>query len=154
MKNKYLFILFTAILSIYIFLSLPGCSTSDPSDDFQKYELNVVLGEGVTGTPAQGTYPYNEGDTVDYSYELLNNYKNLSVTHNNDEVEASGTITITGVHTLKVLADAIYDITGIWNFSEEYDDGSIFEVTATFSGSPESGTITDSDGGTGVYAVD
>ena len=36
---------------------------------------------------------------------------------------------------------------------EAYADGSAFEVTATFSGSLDSGTVTDSDGGSGTYAV-
>jgi hypothetical protein len=154
MKNRTVFIGITAMLSIYIFLFLPGCSTTDEPEDFQKYELNVIVGEGVSGTPVQGTYPYNEGDTVNYSYELMDNYKNLTVTLDNDEVEASGTVTITEVHNLKALADPIFDVTGSWTLSEEYDDGSLFDVTAVFSGSLGSGIVTDSDGGEGIYAVD
>jgi hypothetical protein len=154
MKSNYPFILFTALLSIQLFLFLPGCSTTDEDNGFQLYELDVILDEGVTGTPVQGTYSYNEGETVDYSYGLLENYKNLSVTLDNEVVAATGTVTITGIHTLRAQADPIYDITGNWNFSEEYDDGSTFEVIATFSGTQESGIVTDTDGGEGVYAVD
>lgn len=154
MKNRYFFILLTALLSIYFTLFLPGCSTTDESDDFQLYELDVIIGEGVSGTPVQGTYSYEEGDTVDYSYVLLDSYRDLTVTLDGEEVEASGTVTITGVHTLRANADPVYVISGDWNLSEEYDDGSTFEVTATFAGSQESGTVSDSDGGAGVYAVD
>ena len=153
MKNRTVFIGLTAILSIYIFLFLPGCSTTDEPEDFQQYELNVIVSEGVSGTPVQGTYPFDEGDTVDYSYELMDNYKNLTIILDNDEVDASGTVTITGVHNLKALADPIYNVAGNWTLSEEYDDGSLFDVTADFSGSVESGIVTDSDGGEGTYAV-
>ncbi len=153
MKNRYLFILFTTLLIINFLLFLPNCSTAD-DDDFQLFEMDVIIGEGVSGTPIQGTYSYNEGDTVDYSYELLANYRNLSVTLDSEEVEASGTVTITGVHTLRALADPSYDITGNWDLSEEYDDGSSFEVSTTFTGTLDNGTVTDTDGGEGVYTVD
>jgi len=153
MKNRYLFILFAILLTINFLLLLPNCSTTD-DNDFQLFELNVIIDEGVSGTPVTGTYSYNEGDTVDYSYDLLNNYKNLSVTLDNEAVESSGTVTITGIHTLRALADPIYDITGNWDLSEEYDDGSSFEVSTSFTGTLENGTVTDTDGGEGVYTVD
>jgi hypothetical protein len=153
MKNRYLVILFAVLLTINFLLFLPNCSTTD-DNDFQLFELDVIIDEGVSGTPIQGTYSYNEGDTVDYSYELLANYRNLAITLDNEAVEPIGTVTITGVHTLRALADPIYDITGSWDLSEEYDDGSSFEVSTTFTGTLENGTVTDTDGGEGVYAVD
>jgi hypothetical protein len=153
MKNRYLFILFAILLTINFLLFLPNCSTTD-DNDFQLFELNVIIDEGVSGTPIQGTYSYNEGDTVDYSYGLLDNYKNLSVTLDNETIEPIGTVTITGVHTMRALADPIYDITGNWDLSEEYDDGSLFEVSTSFTGTLDNGTVTDTDGGEGVYAVD
>jgi hypothetical protein len=153
MKNRYFFTLGITLLLIQAVLFLPGCSTTEEEVDSPEYELNVIVNDGVTGTPAEGSYTFNEGDTVDYSYQLQDNYKNLLITLDNEEIPASGTITITGIHNLKALADPIYTISGNWAFSEDYDDGSIFEVTVTFSGSTESGTVTDSDGGRGVYTV-
>ena len=152
-KRNWLFI-FSVILSIQALILLTSCSTSDEDDsEFQKYELNVVVGEGVTGTPDTGTYPYEEGDTVDYSYSLLPNYSNLVVTLDNESVEPSGTVTITGVHNLKASAIPIYDLNGDWSLQEDYDDGSSFSVTITFTGTPDSGTVTDTDGGSGTYEV-
>lgn len=153
-KRNWLFV-FSAILSIYVLIAFSGCATAEEDDGNgnQTCELNVTLGEGVTGTPTTGTYPYEEGDTVDYSYSLLPNYDTLTVTFDGEAVDPAGTITITGTHNLKANALPVYDLNGNWSLQEAYDDGSAFSVTLTFTGTSDSGTVTDSDGGSGTYTV-
>jgi hypothetical protein len=153
MKKRNWLFYFSVVLFIHILVLLPNCSTSSPNDSYQRFELNVLLGEGATGTPATGTYPYEEGDVVDYSYSLLPNYSNLTVELDDVVVEPTGSIIITGVHNLNITATPVYDIKGKWSLQEEYDDGSSFSVTATFTGTLESGTVIDSDGGSGTYTV-
>lgn len=154
MRKSNWLLFFSVIFIIYLSVIIPGCSTTDQDNGFQRYELNVVMGEGVTGQPTTGTYPYEPGDTIDYSYSLLPNYTNLVVTLDGETVEPTGTVVISGVHTLKATATTIYDIIGDWAMEEEYDDESSFSVTLTFSGTVRSGTVTDSDGGSGTYTVD
>ena len=118
-----------------------------------KFTLTVTVGTGVTGTPAAGTYSYNEGDVVDYSYSLASGYTGLSVTVDSTAVTSSGTITMSSLHTLDATSSKQYDITGTWTLDETYLDGSTFKVSATFVGDLYSGRVTDSDGGSGTYTV-
>ena len=118
-----------------------------------KFTLTVTVGTGVTGTPAAGTYSYNEGDVVDYSYSLASGYTGLSVTVDSTAVTSSGTITMSSLHTLDATSSKQYDITGTWTLNETYADGSTFKVGATFVGDLYSGRVTDSDGGSGTYTV-
>ena len=116
--------------------------------------LTVLTEEGVTGTPGQGYYYYNSGDQINYNFSLLNGYRNLSVRLDNILVEPTGTFTMTTNHVFTVYADIQYDIRGTWYVSEVYSDRSNFSVTLTFTGDLDSGTVTDSDGGSGTYTID
>ncbi len=125
--------------------------TADPlPGDFL---LSVALSEGVTGTPEQGNFNYNQGDTLDYSYSLEDGYTNMRVQLDGVDVPDSGTIVFDQAHTLFVFADVFFEIRGTWTMREAYEDESGFTVTLTFSGDAESGTVVDSDGGTGTYTV-
>jgi len=68
------------------------------------YQLTVSLGEGVSGTPGQGSHSYNEGATVPYNYSLKTGYKDLTVTIDGVAAPASGTITMSGNHTISASA--------------------------------------------------
>ena len=125
---------------------------ADPDED--AYPLTVNRSSGVSGTPSTGTYYYFEGTQVDYNYSLNENYIDLVVKLDEVEVEPGGTITIAGEHTLTATATLHYDIQGSWTLEEEYDDESSFDVTVFFTGDDTSGTVVDSDGGTGTYTVD
>lgn len=151
MKNRFLLILGSIILIINGLFFLSGCKTTTP---FYGFEVYVTLSEGVSGTPESGTYQYSEGDIVSYNYSVDSNHVNLRVTLDNQEIEASGTFAVTGDHTLTAYADPVYNIIGTWNITEEYADGSSFSVTLVFSGTSNSGTVTDSHGGVGTYTVD
>ncbi len=121
------------------------------SDDNNDYKLTVTVGAGVAGTPLTGTYYYQQGTKVAYSYSLLTGYKGLSVKVEGVEAEASGSITMSEDFVINASAEVKYDIRTPWTLSETYNDGSHFEVTVTFSGTLTGGTVTDSEGGAGIY---
>lgn len=125
---------------------------ADPDPD--AYALTVSVSNGVSGTPTAGTYHYFEGTQIDYNYTLQENYINLTVRLDAEEIENSGTITISQAHTLSAIAILHYDIQGTWTMEEQYEDESSFIVTVTFSGDSQGGTVVDSDGGIGTYTVD
>ena len=109
--------------------------------------------DSVTGTPASGYYYHNLGDQIPYSFTAASGYTNLTVKLDGVTIANSGTITISKDHTMYAYAEKEYYIQGDWTLQETYEDNSAFTVTATFSGAIESGTVVDSDGGTGTYTV-
>jgi len=117
------------------------------------YKLSVTISEGADGTPASGSYYYDIGQQIAYSYSLKTGYTNLRVTLDGASVGSSGAITISKNHVLYVFVDKEYYIQGSWTLTEQYEDGSSFKVTAAFTGETRSGTVVDSDGGTGTYTV-
>lgn len=121
------------------------------SDDNLEYKLTVQMTEGVTGSPAAGTYYYKAGSVVPYAYALAEGYKGFNVKLNGSDVAASGNVTMNQDSVLYVGAQVKQDVRGSWNLSETYADGSSFNVTVTFSGTLFSGTVTDSEGGVGTY---
>ena len=122
------------------------------SDENNQYKLTVTVGAGVSGTPLTGTYHYKQGTKVPYSYAVLDGYKGLSVKVEGVEAEYSGTVTMTEDIVINASAEVKYDIRSTpWKLTETYNDGSSFEVTVTFSGTLTGGTVTDSEGGVGVY---
>lgn len=125
---------------------------AEPHED--AFELIVNRSSGVSGTPATGTYYYFAGTQIDYNYSLNENYINLTVELDGEDIENSGTITISDDHVLSATATLHYDIQGSWTLEEDYDDESSFDVTVIFTGDDTSGTVVDSDGGTGTYSVD
>lgn len=117
------------------------------------YRLSVAIATGAAGTPEAGTYYYDAGEQIDFSYSLEDGYTNLRVSFDGVDIGSTGTITISQDHTLYVYTEKEYYIQGSWTLAEEYEDGSSFTVTAMFTGDTESGTVVDSDGGTGTYTV-
>jgi hypothetical protein len=91
-----LFTFLTVMCGLYT-----GCKKSQ---DTVQYLLTVIVSTGVTGTPQSGESLHNLDDKVDYSYTLDEGYTNLKVTLDDEEIAASGTITISRNHTLKAYA--------------------------------------------------
>lgn len=118
-----------------------------------EFRLNVAVSLGATGTPEEGTYYYDAGEQINYNYSLVDGYTNLRVSFDGVNIGNPGTITISQDHTLYVYTDKEYYIQGSWTLTEQYEDGSAFTVTATFTGEIENGTVVDSDGGIGTYEV-
>ena len=66
----------------------------------RQFTLTVNRGSGVTGDPVSGTYVYIDGTIIDYNYSISNNFSNLTVTLDGNNVNASGQITMDQDHTL------------------------------------------------------
>jgi len=74
------------------------------------YTLTVTKGNGVDGTPASGTFTYNAGDTVNYSYTALAGYRDLVVKINGLDASSSGAINLSANHTLTATAGKTYTL--------------------------------------------
>ncbi|MCP4216540.1 MAG: hypothetical protein GY765_17955 [bacterium] len=128
--------------------------TATSTEVVAEFKLTVIHYSGTQGTPESGVYYYNTGDEVAYEFSLLENYEDLRVALDGVDVASSGTVTVSGDHNLSVYSKLQYNIAGSWEIAETYNDTSFFSVTLTFTGDMDSGTVTDSDGGTGTYTVD
>jgi hypothetical protein len=136
-------------------LTLTGDHTLQAyADDHFQCGLTVTLAAGVTGTPAAGTFNFDQGALVNYSYAIEDGYFDLVVTLDGAVVANSGTITMSAAHKLNASATAGKNVRGTWLLAESYNDGSSFNVSATFSGAYATGAVTDSDGGRGTYTLD
>jgi len=124
MKRKAFLILAAVLLAA--FFSFVACKKADVGTG----TLTVIVSAGVSGTPAAGTYTYNIGDQLTYGFTLDAGYNKLTVLLDGTEVAASGTITVSGDHTLKAYSDA----NGQFNL--------IVTVAAGVSGTPAAGTFT------------
>lgn len=65
-----------------------------------KYDLTVSAGEGITATPAPGTYSYKKGKSVSYSFTLQSGYTELTVKLDGAAAAAGGTVNMDQNHTL------------------------------------------------------
>jgi len=117
------------------------------------YRFSVSIATGAVGTPEAGVYYHDAGEQINYSYSLEDGYTNLRVTLDGTDIGSTGTITVSKDHVLYVFAEKEFYIQGSWRLAEQYEDGSSFAVTVLFTGETESGTVVDSDGGTGTYTV-
>ena len=109
----------------FVFVVITGCKKKNNKFDFV---LKVTVYDGVTGTPATGTYQYNGDDKVTYNYSLEAGYNNLKVIMDGEEIASSGTITITSNRFLQAFSS---EGTGEHLLGVEVRDG--------VNGSPESG---------------
>ena len=99
MKGKKIAIL-GAVLLAAVF-SFDGCKKAD----VESATLTVILSQGVSGTPGAGTYTLKVGDERAYSYSLEAGYTKLTVLLDGTEVASSGTVTMSGNHTLQAYSD-------------------------------------------------
>ena len=128
---KIRFLVFFILIGLLMF---NGCKSSDETTE---YTLTVTLSEGVTGTPVAGTTSHAENDVVTYNYSTQSGYGDLTATLDGASIPASGTVTMTGNHSLNVTADI--DLRGEWtgHFYAGWD--SYFR--ASFSGGTLSGNV-------------
>lgn len=80
-----------------------------------QYTLTVDLGEGVTGTPASGTYTYAEGTSVNYSYAPKSNFMEMDLTLDSTAISSSGSFAMNGNRTITARAKE--------GFLETFDSG-------------------------------
>jgi hypothetical protein len=98
--NRKAFLILAAVLLAAVF-SFYGCKKAD----VETGTLTVTLSEGVSGTPAAGSYTLNLGEQMTYSFTLDAGYEKLTVLLDGTEVAASGIVTFSGDHTLKAYSD-------------------------------------------------
>ncbi len=124
LKSKTLMLMPLVVLAIlfgaFFLTTCKSPASSDVGEALTTYALTVSVGEGVTGNPTSGTNSYSEGTSVSYSYSLNSGYTNLAVTLDDQQVDASGTITMNRNHTLNASAEVIAvtftqaDLIGTW----------------------------------------
>lgn len=137
MNKKPFFLLFIFVLAGLFFF--PACPENGDSTD---YTLTVTVGNGVTGTPATGSYTHSENETVNFSYSTQAGYGNLAVTLDGIPVASSGAFAMDANHTLD--AAAIIDVRGTWTgMAQNPQSGgdTNFYFECTFSGGVLSGNV-------------
>lgn len=75
------------------------------------YSLTVNKSSGVDGTPGTGSYSYQDGETINYSYTLQNGYRDLVVKIDEVVSNTSGTILMNSNHTMTINATGTYTLT-------------------------------------------
>jgi hypothetical protein len=140
---------FSIALMIPAIVFLFSCNNFGSPD----YTVTVVLGPGVTGTPAAGTYAHKEFDSVDYSYGPQEGASAPTVKVNGSAYSASGTLTM---YTNVQIEAYQSDIRGSWHFvlMETSTSTQKSAMDITFSGTNlVNGTFTDSQGNSGEWSV-
>jgi hypothetical protein len=154
MKKFFIVLMFACIIGMIFFT---GCKTTE---EVSQYTLTVTTTAGVSGTPTAGTYTYNENDSVAYNYTAETGFAGVNVTMDGAPVSPSGTVTVTGNHTLAASAEP-YDIRINWA-GMVIPDGpySPAHIELKFTGSKTSGTVKgkipekDNLWGTGTWTVE
>jgi hypothetical protein len=99
MKRKAIIVLAAALLAAV--LPFSGCKKADVATA----TLKVIVSDGVSGTPASGSYTMNVGEQMTYNFTLDAGYHKLTVQLDGNDVAASGIVTFSGDHTLKAFSD-------------------------------------------------
>ena len=139
MKKMNCFFLALAVFGVLIMG--PGCPAED---DAGSWTLNVEVRNGVAGSPAAGSYSYDDGTVIAYNYSLQPKYGNLTVTLDGAAVANSGSVNMNSNHNL--IASATVDIrNSTWTGSAHHDtepDWKQYPMRYfTFSGGINSGTV-------------
>ncbi|MCK4761544.1 MAG: endo alpha-1,4 polygalactosaminidase [Candidatus Aminicenantes bacterium] len=116
MKKNYLLI-FLSWICLFILLFVSACKVANnKGNGVTQYTLTVTLGEGLDGSPLNGTYTFNEGETVTYTFSLTTGYWGLEVTLDGAAVSAEGTVTMDRDHTLNAAAKDLGELLGLVEF--------------------------------------
>jgi hypothetical protein len=138
---KKTFMMLLVFMGIFSVLFHPGCKTSGDSGP---WALTVSVGEGIIGSPAAGSYSYDDSTTVTYDYSLQPKYGNLAVTLDGAAIANSGSINMDGDHNLS--ATATIDVRGDTWTGHAHHDGTpswkVYNLQFTFTGNITSGTAT------------
>ena len=138
--------LILCLLLILLTSSCKGFGTPD-------WELTIIIGDGVEGTPSAGVYQYKELTTIDYSYYPLDDANTLEVLVNDSRRAASGQLIMYADLIVKV---RIFDIRDTWNIALQEDNTSnepqSYQIT--FTGSTFlSGEFTDTQDHYGTWSI-
>lgn len=109
---------------IFLGLTLFSCKAEELAPVVADYIFTVETDTGVSGQPASGTYHHKEGSTVEYAYELIPGYENLTVLKDGVQIAASGSLTVQNNHMLRVKCDRINYFKGNWVFQYTWSKNS------------------------------
>ncbi len=150
MKSKLLF-----LLVVFCSLGLlvhPGCKTAGDGE----YVLTVTVTEGITGTPAAGSYSYSDGDLINYGYTPQSGYSNLTVQLDGVILVNSGVIAMDADHSMTVTADKLFNVNGDWAGVLSVSGHGDYALDVSFNGGYYNGSASgffDGSSGSGDYTI-
>ncbi len=130
---------------LVILLVLGSCDFGTPD-----YRLNVIIEEGVTGTPQAGEYMHKDLSEISYEYTGIDPIHTVEVFLNDIRQTYTGTF---AMYTDVTLLARLVDIRGKWSMEmQQTDPSETFEFEMTLDGtSLTSGTFSDSRGYHGYW---
>lgn len=134
---------FVQILAILMVLG--SCDFGTPD-----YRLNVIIEEGVTGTPQAGEEIHKDLSEISYEYTAINPVHTVEVFLNDIRQTYTGTF---AMYTDVTLIARLVDIRGRWSMEmQQTDPSETVEFEMTLDGaSLTSGTFSDSRGNHGYW---
>lgn len=137
------------VLSVFLMFSAAGCKDFGAPD----YTLTITFQEGVTGTPAAGTYTHDELAEIDYLYTATDGESPTGLIVNGNFWEPVGKFTM---YTNLEVTVRLIDVRGTWNIkldtTSTTDEDQ--EYTITFNGdSLVAGTFSDDRGYNGTWEI-
>jgi hypothetical protein len=111
------------------------------STELSEYTLYTELSNGISGSPADGSYRYREGTVVPYQYAAAD--LALVVKLDDVVVPAAGSFLMDKNHVLKITFGSSPDIRGTWRFTlkDDKETQSKPEIVFSFNGTTASGTF-------------
>lgn len=150
-KKKFSAVVFFQVaLMLILVISLNGCK------DFgvPNYSLTVIVGTGVTGTPAAGKYAYKDLSIVAYSYLPIEESQTIEVLVNGSRWATAGNFTM---YADIVVEARIMDPRGVWSLSIYPDsttsDSKITSKITIEGTSLTQGTFLDNRGYHGTWEI-
>jgi hypothetical protein len=111
------------------------------STELSEYTLYTELSNGISGSPAGGSFRYREGTVVPYQYAAAD--LALVIKLDNVVVPAAGSFVMDKNHVLKITFGSSPDIRGTWRFTlkDDKETQAKPEVVFSFNGTTASGTF-------------
>lgn len=130
---------------LLLLLVIGSCNFGTPD-----YRLNVIIEEGVTGSPQAGEHTYKDLADVNFEYTGIDPRHTVEVFLNTIRQTYTGSFTM---YTDVTLLTRLVDIRGRWKMvMQQSDPSETFEFDMTFDGAGlTSGTFSDSRGYNGIW---
>ena len=130
--------------------ALGGCRLGSPD-----YQLTVEWADGITGTPAAGSYTWKEFTEITYEYGFVDGSEAIPGVYlddNPNRLAASGSLQILAPTRIYV---GDVDVRGAWDVVFYTRESKRQYLVFTFSGtSPGEGTFSDDTGRTGTWTLE
>jgi len=148
-KNNNTIAIYATYIQILLLLLIFGsCNFGTPD-----YRLDVILEEGVTGTPQAGEHLHRDLSEVSYEYTGINPIHTVEVFLNNIRQKNSGTFTM---YTDVSLIARLLDIRGRWSVTiQKIGPTETFAFNITLDGAGiTNGTFSDNRGYNGHWTAE